>query len=245
MGNSIGKKQRPSGEKMLREMSDLTRALGLKAGETVFITGGAGEIDEGWSILRSDPNDPDKVRVSKVGSGENAADNPIVNYRELVRLNTGRNRGALEYVFKGGDTPERTALINAVDRADDDAPAREKLTEFFRKEALDKARKMLKGTPVKLEARTFEEMTEEISEHLHEAEDFQMKRFKEILARLEKTEKATKEAAAQGKTEERDVKDAEAAVADVRKNKRYFETQWQKDVQELLSLIDLAGQFRG
>lgn len=220
------------------KQSDIEKSLGIEGGSFIKRSErSGGKIDKGWRAGLETKTREEKpgVQLTKKIGGEYQMRN--VSAEEFVRLNTGRNRGALEYLQK---LPDRHAkeLSDAVDRADESAEAREQLKVFFGQEVFRKAQALFEGSSLTLKAKNLEDLTDELTEKLGQLEDLRIGKINKTLAGARAQEQAERARRARDISPER----IEAIEADIR-GLQDAKKAWKSEVDTLLRLIDLAGQF--
>ena len=228
---------------------------GKEVAKSLHLDGGIfikrrGAIDGGWKIMaeRKNENNQDVVIIGKDEQGK--AKTRQVSHEELVRLNTGRNRGAFEYLDKIKEFSPLPNLLEAVDRADTDPEARKDLSKFFAKEAL----KLGSALRPPIKAGTVNELAEKLSatgDHRLEVADTLLRTLPEQQAELrEQIAQAKKVGHLTNKQRQeladmiQDEEEVSLQLSGAKGNKRRFEADWHAQIKDILLLIDLTEQFK-
>lgn len=234
-----------SPERATPEPTELEKMLHLQGGAFVKRSErSGGYIDSGWSVINVGESESGRRVV--VLNKQDAEGNTLLRHvpeAELVRLNTGRNRKALEYLSTLPDENLRRRLTEAVDRADTDERARSKLQDFFKTEALRRARELFdqmraKGADIApLEART----TEELALYIKQVEQWQFEPVDQV---VQMAKEQLKQEQAKKSPDPEKIAEYEANLKTAMKRRyRDVEKPWEAKIAPLLSLIDLAQEW--
>lgn len=241
----------PREQGSLPEQTRLEKLLNLEGG--VFVKrskASGGKIDGGWHLDAEGEAETGKMVVvvtKKEGNKEHVRN---LSAEEVVRLNTGRNRGALEYMEKIKELAPLPKIWEAIDRADTDPEARKELSAFFAKEAL----KLAIGLQPPIHATDVDDLAKKLSktgDHRLEVTDTSLQtlplRQAELRQQIDEAKKVSNQTDEQRQALVEMIQDEEEVslqLLGAQGNKRRFEADWHAQIKDILLLIDLTEQFK-